>query len=187
MNDPSGSEKRNWPHAPPHRLAESGIYFVTSRTLDRVACFESDDRKDFVQDTLFTLAKRYGWPLEAWAVLSNHYHLVAHSPADQSDASSLRIWLRHLHADISREMNRRDGAQGRKLWHNYRETHLTYERSYFSRLAYTHFNPVHHGLVTDAAEYPWCSAREFAEHSPASRVATLRSFAFDQIAKDDGE
>jgi len=125
--------------------------------------------------------------LEAWAILSNHYHFVAHSPPDQDDAQSLRAWLKHLHADISREMNRRDGVQGRKMWHNYRETHLTYERSYFARLAYTHFNPVHHGLVIDAAKYLWCSAREFAEHSPASRMATLKTFAFTEIAREDGE
>ncbi len=185
--EPPLPAKRDWPHAPPHRLAESGIYFVTARTLDQVPYFEADDRKEFVHASLFSLARRYGWTLEAWAILSNHYHFVAHSLPDQDDAESLRAWLKHLHADLSREMNRRDNAPGRKMWHNYRDTHLTFERSYFARLAYTHFNPVHHGLVTDAEEYRWCSARDFAEHSPASRVATLRTFAFDQIAREDGE
>ena len=84
-------------------------------------------------------------------------------------------------------MNRLDGCPGRRLWHNYRDTHLTFEKSYLTRLAYTHFNPVHHGLVRDAAEYPWCSARQFAEEVSPAWFATVQSFRYEKVAQDDGE
>jgi len=38
------------------------------------------------------------------------------------------------------------------------DTHITFERSYYVRLAYVHKNAVHHGLVQEATAYPWCSA-----------------------------
>ena len=182
-----GHERPDWPHAPPHRLESSGVYFVTARTLNRIEYFHSADRRSFVCESLFTLAFRYNWRLEAWAVLSNHYHLVALSPDSAESAHSLRRFLRHFHAETARHVNRLDGAQGRKVWHNYRETHLTYEKSYLARLNYTHNNAVHHGIVADAADYQWCSARSFEQTASPARIRTIKSFRFDEIALEDGD
>ena len=136
--------------SPPHRLAAAGVYFVTSRTLDRTLYFREPERLTFVRDHLFALAAKYHWRLEAWAVLANHYHLVAHSPTSEATAATLRTMLTNFHADVTRHFNRLDGTPGRKIWHNYRETHLTFQRSYLARLNYTHNNPVHHRLVPQA-------------------------------------
>ena len=178
---------RDWPHAPPHRLQSSGTYFVTARTLDRVEHFQDPTRRDFVCTWLQELARRYGWQMEAWAVLSNHYHFVAHSPADRSDSNSLQQWLKHLHADVTRQVNRADGVQGRKIWHNYRDTLLTYQPSYLARLNYTHNNAVHHGLVMDAKDYQWCLAFDFDRACTAAWVKTIQSFKYDHIATDDDD
>ena len=72
---------RDWPHAPPHCLAQSGVYFVTARTGDQKHLLAEDNMKDWFQAKLKELATEFGWKLEAWAILSNHYHLVAHSPS----------------------------------------------------------------------------------------------------------
>ncbi len=178
---------RDWPHAPPHRLGSAGVYYVTARTLHRVHHFRGSDRLTLVRDLLFTIAAKYGWRLEAWAVLTNHYHFVAHSPSGDQTAESLGKLLKNLHADISRSINRLDGVQGRKVMHNYRETHITYPRSYLARLNYTHNNPVHHRLVTRASDYAWCSAREFEKAVTPAWVKTIQSFLYDEIAKEDGD
>ena len=88
------------------------------------------DREDFA-----------GWQLEAWAVFSNHYHFVAHSAANQPTAESLGSMLKTLHVKTSGWVNRLDKAPARQVWFNFRETRLTYPRSYFARLNYTHQNP----------------------------------------------
>lgn len=175
----------DWPHAPPHRLAESGVYFVTARTLGRVAYLSDDERLSFARDRLLELGARYGWRMEAWAVLNNHYHFVAQSPRGEDGAISLRKWLRHLHADIAREVNRLDATPGRKVWHNFRETLLTHRKSYLARLHYTHANAVHHGLVAVAGDYPWCSASAWMAAETSARVKTVMSFAFEEIAVAD--
>ena len=124
---------------------------VTAGTYRKVHQFHGDERRDLLHDLLLELAAEYGWSLEAWAVFANHYHLVARSP--ESGAESLSRFLKHLHSVSARELNKWDRAPGRKVWHNYRETELTFERSYLARLHYVHQNPVRHGLVRKACDY----------------------------------
>ena len=76
---------------PPHRLGAAGVYFLTARTSGRKPLLESDGMKDWFQEQLLAVAAEFGWRLEAWAVLSNHYHFVGHSPVRSTEAArSLR-------------------------------------------------------------------------------------------------
>jgi len=163
------------------------VYFVTARTLYQISHFKSAARLTWVRDRLLELAAQYQWRMEAWAVLSNHYHFVAHSPLEEGAAESLGRYLKHFHADVTRYVNKVDGLEGRKIWHNYRETHLTFQKSYLARLHYTHHNPVHHGLVALATDYEWCSARELEHACTPAWVKTIGSFHYDEIAKGDGD
>jgi putative transposase len=180
---------RDWPHAPPHRLMDAGVYFVTARTRDGRQLLDTPEKRDGFQTSLFELAAKYGWRLEAWAILSNHYHLVAHSPPTRDGAAaSLSDFLRHLHSASTKELNRVDDMPGRtRLWQNFRETHLTLQRGYLARLNYVHQNPVHHKLVPLASQWPWCSAAEFKRAVSPAWLKTVASFRFDQIALADGE
>ena len=144
--------------------------------------------KDWFQDQLIVMAHEFAWTLEAWAVLSNHYHFVAQSPKGTGDATSLRPWIQKLHSLTTKEWNRRSGRpRESRLWQNYRETRLTFQRSYLARLNYVHENAVHHGLVRSGTEWKWCSAAAFAETASPAWVKTIASFRYDQIARDDGE
>ena len=78
-----------------------------------------------------------------------------------------------------------DGSPGQKVWHDYRETRLTYKKSYLARLNYVHQNPVKHGLVHVASQYPWCSAGWFEQNATASQVRTVYSFGVDRVKVDD--
>ena len=179
---------KDWPHAPPHRLAESGVYFLTSRTRDGKHLLAEDEMKDWFQAKLKELAKEYGWKLEAWAILSNHYHFVAHSPDGEDSAKSLKAWVQKLHSQSTKEINRRDKCPGRsRLWQNFRETRLTHQKSYLARLHYVHQNAVHHGLVRKGTQWKWCSASEFVAAVSPAWVRTVASFRYEEIANGDGE
>src|SRR4051794_15465524 len=71
---------RDWPHAPLHRINEQGTYIVTSGTYEKAHYFRGPERLSFLESSLLSKAKAFGWQLEAWAVFSNHYHFVGHSP-----------------------------------------------------------------------------------------------------------
>src|SRR6266542_1607054 len=170
-----------WPHAPTHQLATSGTFFVTASTYKKAHHFRGANRLRVLHRGLLTVARDYGWTLEAWAVFSNHYHFVAHSPPQESGAESLSAMLGLLHEKTAKWIDRLDEAPGRKVWHNFWETRLTYQKSYLARLNYVHQNPVKHGLVAVANQYPWCSARWFERVAHPAQIKTIYSLKMDRL------
>jgi putative transposase len=114
-----------WPHAPTHQLGTRGTYFLTAATYLKAHHFESARRLRVLQRGLLTVAAQFGWQLEAWAVFSNHYHFVGHSPENADDASGLTATLRVLHVKTAEWVNKLDKTPKRKVWYNFRETRLT--------------------------------------------------------------
>jgi putative transposase len=145
-------------HNPPHYFVPNAMYMVTGSILYKQHLLREEMKKEFFLRTLFERANQLGWELEAWAVLHNHYHFIAQAP---EDATTLAKFVRQIHSITAIEINRRDKTPGRQVWHNYWDTCLTYEKSYLARLHYVHTNPVRHGLVEDAMDYPYCSYRWF--------------------------
>ena len=170
-----------WPHAPLHELSEAGTYFVSVGTYRKEHHFRGAERLSVLHRGLLTVARDSGWQLEAWAMFSNHYHFVAHSPPQEGGAESLTRMLGLLHEKTAKWINRLDAAPGRQVWHNFRETGLTYQRSYLARLNYVHQNAVKHRLVPVANQYPWGSAAWFERSAPPAQVKTIYSFKTDEV------
>jgi putative transposase len=174
-----------WPHAPTHQLSNRGTYFVTASTLHKHHHFRTAARLQVLHRGLLTVAEKFGWTFEAWAIFSNHYHFVAHSPATAPDATTLPDMLSTLHVKTAGWINKLDKTPGRQVWFNYRETRLTYEKSYLARLNYVHQNPVKHGLVPVANQYPYCSTRWFERTASPAIVKTIYRFNTDKLQIPD--
>ncbi len=173
----------DWPHAPAHRLGEKGAYIVTAGTYQKRHFLNSPIRLDLVLSLLFQYAGEFEWQLQAWAVLSNHYHFVAFSP---DHPQSLKPVPGKLHEAITKELNAEEGIAGRKVFFQYWDTHITFQRSYLARLNYVHQNPVHHRIVRTASEYPWCSAAWFERSARPAFVKSVYSFKIDRVnVRDD--
>jgi REP-associated tyrosine transposase len=143
---------------------------------------DSPARLDFFQNSLFQYADEFGWDLRAWAVLANYYHFVAASP---TDARTLGKFLGKLHMKTAGQLNLWDNKPGRKVWFQFWDSHITYERSYLARLNYVHQNPVRHGVVAVAEHYKWCSAKWFSQNASSAFAKSLRSFKIDQVNVPD--
>jgi putative transposase len=172
----------DWPHAPAHRLGEKGAYMVTAGTYDKYPFLNSAVLLDFVLNQLFSCALEFGWQLQAWAVLINHYHFVALSP---DDPQNLSLMLGKLHGAIARELNGRDGTPERRVFYQFWDSHITFQRSYLARLNYVHQNPVHHGIVRKASEYRWCSAAWFERSARPAFVKSVSRFRTDRLKVED--
>jgi len=155
---------------------------VTAGTLHKENIFTDGRRLSMLQRALLEIAAKHGWQLEAWCVFPNHYHFVAH-PLDV--ASQLSAMLKELHSRTARAVNRVDHKSGRKVWHNYWDTPLTHDTSYYARLHYVHSNAVKHRITASAAQYPYCSASWFERTAPVSIVKTIYRFKIDQLKVDD--
>ena len=174
-----------WPHAPAHKLSTRGTYFVTAATYQKVHHFHGKQRLSVLHRGLLSVSREFDWRLEAWAVFTNHYHFVAHSPEDQESADSLSRMLGKLHSKTGSWIGRLEKAKSLRVWHNYRETRLTYQKSYLARLNYVHQNAVRHGLVPVANQYPWCSAAWFEWISSRAAIESIYGFKIDRIKVED--
>ncbi len=173
--------KLPWPHAPVHKLSSRGTYFVTAGTYKKEHLFRKAERLEILHQDLLVAARDFNWQLEAWAVFSNHYHFVGHSPQDEDSADSLSLMLGRLHEKTAKWINALEKMSGRQVWHNFWETKLTYEKSYLARLNYVHQNAVKHGLVMVARDYPWCSAGWLERSAPPAQIKTIYSFKWDKV------
>ena len=151
-----------YPHNPPHLFRPRAIYMVTGAILWKRHLLDRDEKKQHFCETLFERATLLGWEIEAWAVLSNHYHFVAQAP---EEATTLKSLIQAVHSISSKYVNRLDGTPGRRVWYNYWDTCITHETSYLARLHYVHLNAMKHGVVDRAEDYPFCSYRWFIENA----------------------
>ncbi|HTV61131.1 MAG TPA: hypothetical protein VMH30_01035, partial [Verrucomicrobiae bacterium] len=100
-------------------------------------------------------------------------------------AANLPVMLSVLHVKTAQWINKLDRASGRQVWFNFRETRLTYQRSYLARLNYVHQNPVKHGLAPVASQYPWCSARWFEGAASVAMVKSVYRFKINRLQVAD--
>ena len=77
--------------------------------------------------------------------------------------------------------SRMDAVSAPAYW----ETCLTFRNSYWARLSYVHQNPVRHGLVSDAKDYPWCSAAWYERITPLVMRKTIERFKSDRLKVAD--
>lgn len=171
----------DWPHAPVHRLEEAGAYIVTAGTYRKEHFFRGDERVEFLHDNLLEAAEKHGWLLQAWAVFSNHYHFIGISDHPQT----LPALIGEVHSRTAIRANEWDHTPGRPVWFQYRDTRLTYEKSYFARLNYVMQNPVRHGIVRLASDYPYCSASWFEREAPVPFAKTVQSYKIDRVNVPD--
>ena len=172
----------NWPHGPRRWNFNPGLYIVTAGTYEKALHLNTDARKDHFLELLFACANEFRWELRAWAVLANHYHFVANAP---EDAGSLKRLCGKLHMLSAKYINSLDNAPGRKVWFQFWDTRITFEKSYLVRLHYVHYNPAFHRIVDLAENYKWCSAAWFHQTAERAFIETIKSFKVDQLNVPD--
>ena len=169
----------DWHHAPIHRLNEAGAYCVTAGTYLKQKLFHTRKRLDMLQEFFFGFAKKFDWWLQSWSLFPNHYHFVGFN---DKDPSTLGRVINEFHSASARELNKMDGQQGRKVWHQYWDTHLTTAGSYLARLKYVNENPVHHGVVDRATNYRWCSASWFERNAISAFIDAVSRMKIDRVS-----
>ena len=94
---------------------------------------------------------------------------------------TLRKFITHLHATTARALNNLHNQPGRRIWYQYWDSQLSFQNSYYARLNYVMQNPVKHGVVDLAENYPWCSAHWFVKHANKSHQAVVQGYKIDSI------
>jgi len=137
------------------RLDEPGtLHHVIIRGIEKGSIVRDDiDRKAFL-DRMGMLSKGSGTGIYAFALMTNHAHILL-----KSGQNGLSFFMRRLLSGYAQYFNRRHKRVG-YLFQNRYKSIICEENAYFEKLvAYIHLNPLRAGLVESLAQlaiYPWC-------------------------------
>lgn len=129
-------------------------YHVTQRGNRRLPVFFSDGDRLLYLRILREQAQRYQLQIWAYCLMDNHVHLIV----VPEEKSSLARGIGETHRRYTRYINHREGWKG-YLWQGRFASFPLDEGYLYAAIRYVERNPVRAGLVRNAEEYPWSSAR----------------------------
>jgi len=174
----------------PRWLVPGGIHHVTVRGNDRQAIFKDDaDRKAYIRE-LSDGCEAWRCDLVAYALMTNHVHLVL-----QDHRSQLSRLMQILNARYTRYFNRRHQRVGHLYQGRFHSRHIDRDEYLLEVTRYVHLNPVRAGITKNPEDHPWSSYRVYAgleepgthnvypdavwllmSHDPARQPALCRQF-----------
>ena len=101
--------------------------------------------------------KRYR--LIAWVVMPNHVHVMIEIFDGFPLDNVIHSWKSYTASEANKLLKR----EGKFWYHDYFDRYIRDERHYYNSLRYIHENPVTAGLVERAEDWPYSSARLWAE------------------------
>jgi len=132
---------------------------IVQRGNNRRTCFRQ--QKDFRSylAALRETSSQYGVAIHAYALMSNHVHILA-TPDGVSSASNMMQQLGRKYVSYFNKAHCRTGT----LWEGrFRSSSIRSVRYLFACYRYIELNPVRAGLVQLPGEYEWSSYRANAE------------------------
>ena len=150
------------------RAVAPGIpHHVTQRGNRRQQTFFMDDDYRAYQDLMSTWCGKYRVDIWAYCLMPNHVHLIA-VPENQE---GLNLAIGEAHRRYTRHINFREGWRGH-LWQGRFGSFIMDETYLLACAKYIELNPVRAGLVKNAVEWPWSSARAHVQGKNDTLVNT---------------
>jgi putative transposase len=146
-------------HAPPHFGKEPNLYHISAACYGHRSFISTPERLSAFETLLITgLTENQTAEVRAWAILPNHYHLLA-----KTNLPDFGAFIHRLHNRTATAWNGEDKARGRKVWHRYADRRIRGDIHYFRTVNYIHANPVKHGFAGNGQLWPWSSYARYEE------------------------
>jgi putative transposase len=154
-----------------------GTYFFTVNLLERhgndLLVREIDRLKAAVVDT----ARKRRFRVDAWVVLPDHLHCIATLPTGDCDFSDRWRRIRKQFSKgippIEYRSPTRQHRGERGIWQRrYWEHLIRDDADYRHHIDYIHYNPVKHGLIAHATDWPHSSLHRHIARASASHPTT---------------
>ena len=149
---------------------QGGTYFFTVVTYNRLPIFLDEDCRKILHNAWMTVQAKHPFQTDAVCLLPNHIHCIWALPEMDSNYSVRwkeikRLFTRHYleqvgPGNIRNASHLKQGEAAiwqRRFW----EHSILDDEDLNRHRDYIHYNPVKHGLVTRAADWPWSSFQRF--------------------------
>jgi REP element-mobilizing transposase RayT len=142
------------------QLANSGIYHVMLRGVNRDAIFLDDEDYERFLHTLVLVKTASGCQLLAYCLMSNHVHLVIRAAGEPISSVMKRLGVRYANW-----FNRKYGRVGHLFQSRFASLPVENDSYLVTLVRYVWNNPVVAGLVAAPEQYRWSSRRHLARDS----------------------
>lgn len=144
---------------------KGGTYFFTVTLADRKQTLLVDEI-EILRSVINKVKKQHPFQLDAMVVLPEHLHAILTLPADDNDFANRWMLIK---SGFSRQLPKRErindsrkskGERGiwqRRYWEHLVRDELDFER----HVDYIHHNPVKHGYVDQAVDWPYSTIHEY--------------------------
>lgn len=144
---------------------QGGTYFFTVNLAERSSSLLVD-RIDDLRNAVRTVKQRHPFEIVAWVVLRDHMHAVWTLPEGDGDCATRWMLIK---AGFSRVVPKGERIRAarltkgeRGLWQRRFWEHLiTSETDLRRHVDYVHINPVKHGYVARASDWPYSSIHRY--------------------------
>lgn len=127
-----------------------GCYFFTVVTANRQPVLASPARIGLLRGAMRYVMKRHPFSIDAMVVLPDHLHCIWRLPDTDSDFS---MRWRLIKTHFSRNAGLNAPCWQRRFW----EHLIRDDDDYAHHVDYIHYNPVKHGYVAQAGQWPHSS------------------------------
>jgi putative transposase len=154
----------------------NGAYHVYNRAELGLPILGTDNAKQIFLDITMEVAEIFNWQLHAFAIMSNHFHLVVTTPH-----GNLPEGMHRLQSSFANKHKIYRDSPGHVFQSRYRSHHYPPGLKTAAKIDYVHLNPVRAGIVTleQLKSYPWTSYRKLwttGDRGPLTIGLALESF-----------
>ena len=134
------------------KISETNIYHVMLRGINRQDIFEEDADRYYFMSVLNRCKEVSGFRLHAFALMSNHIHLLI-EPAEEP----LELIFKRIGTRYAVWYNRKYQRAGHLFQDRFRSESVTTDQYYRTVLRYIMQNPLKAGMVNSPGDYRWSS------------------------------
>ena len=157
-------------------------FHITARTNGKERWLDEGVR-DALVDIIATTFSRSDARLIAFAIMSNHFHLVL-----WQGVMTLGQVIQPITRRLALLLGRKLGRTGRLLERRYYDVQCVDADHLREAIVYTHLNPVAAGMCARSADYPWSSQRAYAAgaaSAPLRLAIELNLFARSDLRSEE--
>jgi REP element-mobilizing transposase RayT len=137
-------------------ISNQGAYHVYNRSELGQPIFETDAAKQVFLETILATVGRHAWQLHAFAIMTNHFHLVLTTPR-----GNLSEGMHALQSAFANKHKAFRGSVGHVFQSRFGSAHYPAGPLAARKIDYVHLNPVRAGIVSleELGDYRWTSFR----------------------------
>ena len=128
------------------------IYFVTTCTYQRKAILAREEVAKILIHEWSSARERHGWAIGRYVIMPDHVHFFC---APELSAKTLPIFLGFWKEWTSKAIKRQLGITNSVWQEEFFDHILRSSESYSEKWNYVRNNPVRHGFVANADDWPW--------------------------------